>query len=817
MFALAFCAAATAFGETVTVDEMNLTANVTVDVAEGSTQDVVRLTGGAYTITKTGGGTLNIYWTKNENARIVVEEGVVALPRYAKPTDVFAKAHFHVDASDPSTLETTYVNGTNFVVRWNDADGRTCYATNCPSTLANRTNPENRKPFIRPHFQNGLPVVDFGSLLTANYTDEHGVALGYGGAMLWSEPLTTFREGFTVFSDTEDIFDPARRAYGGHAASLFAAFARAANYRNLIRNGLSAINEESGAFYANIQQCFPLSRSTNVLDLVTYYTANKNTAQPVCTYTAIKKGFHVLNGIANSAFLGSYPECFYADAFAAAKGGAGQYTFGGQRIAEYAVFPEWLSQAERDELSIYLKTKWFPRKFASVDVKAGATFDASAGGFESTFVGTEEGSVLLTGASSVMMNPIHPWKTILHLDASAADTMDLFEVGGTNFVGKWSDCFGNGAYARTNAAESSRAPFINPSETLNGLPFVDFGSLRTPYNTNDVGAALGYGASMKFNGEKNGPEGITVAADTPDVVDGDWLTCPEYAKMRGMSFFSNYTFTYGRGTRGKIESGGTPKIHQYDNQSYYYNGDNYLDGVKLAGSTITYNTRFPSGFHVYSQAPSSASEAVYTHLAAEHCYESGVRQFKVQGGQRIAEYALYKTKLTADERTRAYRALRWKWFAETPLSQAVATLSIPVGGSYKVMYEHVVVGGTLTLGGTLQGLSVSASNVVVSSECATIAAPLTLASGAVLEFGRTDGGTTCLTADSIMAEGNCTVLLKADNWGGRFGKQYRIVLGAVSGGNWTASCSDPKVSAKIVFDAEGAFVELSKGMMIIFK
>ena len=122
VFALAFCAAATAFGETVTVDEMNLTANVTVDVAEGSTQDVVRLTGGAYTITKTGGGTLNIYWTKNENARIVVEEGVVALPRYAKPTEVFAKAHFHVDASDPSTLETTYVSGTNFVVRWNDAD-----------------------------------------------------------------------------------------------------------------------------------------------------------------------------------------------------------------------------------------------------------------------------------------------------------------------------------------------------------------------------------------------------------------------------------------------------------------------------------------------------------------------------------------------------------------------------------------------------------------------------------------------------------------------------------------------------------------------
>ena len=748
--ALALSAVTTVFGETVTVDEMNLTADVTVDVAAGSTQNVVRLGGGAYTITKTGGGTLNIYWTKNENARIVVEEGVVALPRYAKPTAVFAKAHFHVDASDPSTLETTYVNGTNFVVRWNDADGRTCYATNCHSTLANHTNPENRRPFIRPHFQNGLPVVDFGSLLTANYTDEHGVALGYGGAMLWREPLTTFREGFTVFSDTEDIYDPERRAYGGYPASLFAAFAKAANYRNQLRNGLSASNEESGAFYTNIQACFPLSRSTNVLDLVTYYTANQNTAQPVCTYKAIEKGFHVLNGIANSAFLSSCPENFYADAFAAAKGGGVNYTFGGQRIGEYAVFPEWLSQAERDEVSIYLKTKWFPRKLASIDVKAGAVFDASEGGVECSDFRNEAGATLLMGGSAAVSNPIHPWKTIFHLDASAADTMDLFEVGGTNFVGKWSDCFGNGAYATTNAAESSRAPFINPDETLNGLPFVDFGSLRTPFNTNDVGEALGYGASLKFNADKTSPEGITVAADMPDVVNGDWLTCPEYAKMRGMSFFSNYTYSWGRGTRGNIESGGTPKIHQYDYQSYYYGGENYLDGVKFgtSGATATYNTRYPSGFHVYSQSPSKASEAVYTHLAAEYCRDKSGLQFKVQGGQRIAEYALYNPKLTADERTRAYRALRWKWFAEEPLSWTNATLSIPAGGSYKVMYEKVAVNGTLALGGTLDALGVSASNLVVLSECATVAAPLTLASGAVLEFGRTDGGTTCLTADS---------------------------------------------------------------------
>ena len=260
--AFALCAAATAFCETVTVDEMNLTADVTIDVAAGSTQNVVRLTGGAYTLTKTGGGTLNIFWTSNENARVVVEAGVVALPRYARPTAVFAKAHFHVDASDPSTLVTECVNGTNFVVRWNDADGHTCYATNCPSTRIGRRNPQDRRAFLRSRFQNGLPVVDFGSLASKAYTNEQGVALGYGAAMEWSEPMVkTFREGFTVFSDTEDVYDAERGAFGGYAAAPFASFKYIANYRY----GLP-----EAYFFVNTTYSLTLGRGTNILDLVKF-------------------------------------------------------------------------------------------------------------------------------------------------------------------------------------------------------------------------------------------------------------------------------------------------------------------------------------------------------------------------------------------------------------------------------------------------------------------------------------------------------------------------------------------------------------------
>ena len=819
-FAMAFCAVATAFGETVTVDELNLTADRTVDVAAGSTQDVVRLTGGAYTITKTGGGTLNIYWTANENARVVVEEGVVALPRYAKPTAVFAKAYYHVDASDPSTMVTESVGGTNFVVRWNDADGRTCYATNCPATVIGRTNPENRRPFIRPHFQNGLPVVDFGSLLTAGYTNAQGVALGYGGAMFWSEPLTSLREGFTVFSDTDDIFDPARQACGGYAASFFANFSKSANYRESLSAGSGG-----SSYYSNNQNCFPFARSTNVVDLTTYFRATKDTSQPVCTYTRVERGFHILNAIGSAYYVNheTVGARYCADAFAASIGWgrtvADTYSFGGQRIGEYAVFSDWLSQSERDELSIYLKTKWFPRKFASIEVKAGATFDASAGGVEGDISG-EGGSALLTGASSIVVNPVHPWKTILHLDASQADTLDTVQVGGTNFVGRWSDCSGNGAYATTNVAEASRAPFINPYEKLNGRPFVDFGSLRTPYNTNEVGAALGYGAALKFDSVRTYAEGITVAADTPDVVNGDWLSCPEYAKMYGMSFFSNHDYIYGRGTRGAISEKGPPKIHDFDNQSSFYYGTNYLDGVRLGNTwaTSTCETRYPSGFHVYDQAPTSVDKGECTHLAAARCYaNSGGRQTYVYGGQRVAEYALYNPKLTDDERTRAYRALRYKWFAETPLTRTLAALSIPVSGSYEVKYENVAV-GNLELGGTLGALGVSASNVVASSSSATVAAPLTLASGAVLEFSRLpDGSFASFAAESVAAEGDVSVVLSADDWSGLSGRRFRLVKGAVSGGNWTVSCPASGLSAFLEMDPQGVTVLFEKGFLLIFK
>lgn len=784
--------------ETETVAALSLTADTTVNVPAGVTQNVVRLMGGAYTLTKTGLGTLNIYWTSNENAKVVVEEGTFALRQYPKPTAVFAKAHFHVDASDPSTMVTECVNGTNFVVRWNDADGRTCYATNCPSTKIGRNNPQNRRAFLRSHFQNGLPVVDFGSLASKAYTNEQGVALGYGGAMEWSEPMVkTFREGFTVFSDTEDIYDAERAAIGGYPAAPFASFLYIANFRH----------ELPGAqFYVNTTYSLPLGRGTNILDIVKFMG-------PSDAYgNKPGKGFHILNGITTSAYIGTSYDKYDVDAFAAERcTNNDEPSFGGQRIGEYAVFDDYLTEEERMEVSLYLKTKWFPRKFSWILVRDGATFDAGEGGVEcADFM--PEGSVNV-GRAPVKVNPLTAYPAILHLDASAPDTLDTVNVGGTNFVRKWYDARGNGAYA-TNHFDDAHMPFLSPEVTLNGLSVVDFGSLRTPFNTNEVGEALGYGAAMALSSTLTPHEGITVVSDTPDITDGTWNDCEGFADMFGMSFFSRL----GLGgeyyqARGKLRSDSAPYLlANSGNNNPIENGTNILDGVRI---TTPKSYAFPAGFHVIDMSPRTYGDHFRcTHLAAQK--QTATPRNESYGGQRIAEYILFVPKLTETERDRVYKALRKKWFGEANL-MACTSLVIPEGSAYEVKNEDLSVTGTLTLGGTLAAPSVTAARIVVDSADARVAAPLSLASDATLELRRrSDGSFSCLTADSVNAAGTCTVVLKAESWSGLRGRSFRIVNGAVQGGTWSAECGGG-LAATLAVDAEGVTVTFVKGFSITIR
>ena len=156
-----------AFADDAVISDLSLATdtNAVIDVAEGSVTIIDKISGNRGTITKTGGGTLEVRLLRNSKARFNVQGGKLYFAQQIP--SVVDKAFFHVDASRPETLELEEVNGTNFVVRWHDVRGNGNYATNSPLTKTWRPDPQNRRAFISSVTQNGLPVVDFGSMLTS--------------------------------------------------------------------------------------------------------------------------------------------------------------------------------------------------------------------------------------------------------------------------------------------------------------------------------------------------------------------------------------------------------------------------------------------------------------------------------------------------------------------------------------------------------------------------------------------------------------------------------------------------------------------------
>ena len=205
--AASFCAALSAFAENSFIRELSLEVDAveTIDVASGAETVIERLSGERGTIVKTGGGTLRILMMHNSKVRFDIQGGKVFFDRQMPL--VCADAFLHVDASRADTFELEELNGTNFVVRWNDIRGNGLFATNCFAGPVWRTDPGNRRAFISGVTQNGLPVVDFGPVMAKAHTNEQGEALGYGATMIWSETCTNAYEVYQVVSDTPETKD----------------------------------------------------------------------------------------------------------------------------------------------------------------------------------------------------------------------------------------------------------------------------------------------------------------------------------------------------------------------------------------------------------------------------------------------------------------------------------------------------------------------------------------------------------------------------------------------------------------------------------
>ena len=823
--------AASVFADPITWEgstNLTMTANTTVDVPAGTT-NVIDTLGGAYTLTKTGGGALEIRYSKSASAKVIVSEGLV---RFAnpRPDELFARAYFHVDASDLSSMTIETVNGTNFVTRWNDTDGRTArYATHCTTVWNCRKNPENRKPFLRMNFQNGLPVMDFGSLLTKYNTNEVGQALGYGAAMTFDRTTPYIKEGFNVFSDTPDYDEWPNVPSFKTAMSGMSIFSHETEYR-FTRHDYSGATID----YSDKSVCLGLINDNSNNN--SYFANGRSiwldgsvlTDHP--KWTRPSMGFHILRIHPTADGYTTFNN------FAAEYSSSSDRSYGGQRIAEYVLFTnktETGASAMTDDeaamINRYLRVKWFPRTIASVTVANGASLEVDKSANLTIASFRDEGAVdlSLTCATNSCDRGLSGIGAFLHLDASATNTMTIVSEGGTNFVTRWNDVDGGSKYVNAETCTGSfgqrtepakRRPFLNLEKCPTGLPVVDLGSAIYVGYTNSEGVAIGYGGAFTLPSRTEGNacatrEYLSVISDTEDL-----KTAPTGKEGPAyLAFYSGNTYNgQNVGRRGTTVSGKNPALLRKSDNTACVNGV-----IVVNGESKTYAYNPPDGLNVINLRPTSA---VTCNVIGRSLRKNTAGQVAdTYGGQRIAEYMVFTSVLADDKRQRIYGALRNKWFGDAPTTtNCYNRLSLGDAASMTVKYEAVSVTNKLALSGTLSAPIARAANIDVTGPNATISAPLTIPDGAALSFSRgADGSWTSLSVSSLAAEGSVSVSLSAESWR-RIGGTSALLVAAdtpiSSIENWSIVGVPESAGASLALRDGCVWVDFAdQGMFILVK
>ena len=161
-----------AYAANVSVDEVAIDADTNIVVAAGDTLKIEYVTCDVpVTITKSGGGRLEIATSSITNLSVVVTEGTFAS---ARPQTLVDSIDFHptirIDANDTSKFTISASGGTNFISKITDADGGDRWLTNWGGSF--------HKPYVAEEKLNGLGLIDFGTYYDR---DKEPLAGGHGG------------------------------------------------------------------------------------------------------------------------------------------------------------------------------------------------------------------------------------------------------------------------------------------------------------------------------------------------------------------------------------------------------------------------------------------------------------------------------------------------------------------------------------------------------------------------------------------------------------------------------------------------------------
>ena len=791
------------FGNLTLSDGVTLVVPTTgIRVAKLATSGNVTISGGKVTVVcgtdRSGINFAGITLANGAKLEFVVEgdqEDGALLFGNAEP-QVVGHPAFWVDASKPETLVYTTENDVNYVTRWNDCRaGEPMFCTNI---------------VLRPTYKNGSDMKNKYVRIAnvPNVTDYRDTQ-----QLVWSEPIRGIKAVFLVQDPSEG---------GGMLLG-----------RCEWRLPDSLYNSWGGPFFreSSVDLNNPIVEdSSYTIDTVRYgrfYLNGRSVPVGTCYLGAYMQliEFHAnTNYPASSGVVDcdAFGGCYHNGVSLGIKNG-------GMRIAEYIIYTNSLSHAERVQVAQYLSRKWLgknniyylpadqsntgdPAGIASLGgvinvpdgkttaisaVTSGSITKSGAGtlyvnGLDGASLDVEDGSVTLAATTRQRYVPTDAW---IHVDATEEDKISI--DGNGNF--QWNDVNGSlASYRNFNGA--------NPTvelDCINGLPAVDLGPLK----------AWGYGTadSKSTSLVYYTPEGQI----SPGYSDA---SLPNMSAPYIYTAFLVYNSSAGGGTvLGGGDNGypskGLPHQHSkgddspiIDEPDFVANDYHGLPGISNAVANGTaifrrngvdvdpFTTPFLKGNERVTFKYSTGRKT--THLC---WYGYG----QTYGGLKYGEVALFDRVLTTTEinGTEAYLAKKWFGIDTPGYGSAADAVTVADGASLTV------------LGPDFSAASLGGSGSVTGD--------VTLEpNGGLVAEVKPDGTIGCLTVDgAVKLSGGGTVSLVGQT-GNIVPGVYPILRAGrltVGGGSWTLP-GNSRYAFTLSFADNVAYLKIDvHGMRLIFR
>ena len=763
------------------------------------------------TVTKSGGGRLEIATSSITNLSVVVADGVFASarPRALTLDDSFTPA-LRIDANRSDTITISKSNGTNFVSKVADADGNTVrWLTNWGDSY--------KKAFVAEEKLNGMSLFDFGTYWDRDIPRFAG---GHGGNFAVNNvdgKTIPLREYFYVWKDRDDIFD--EPLFDG---AEFRGPSVLGNDGNYYLRGNGGAGRGFELVSNGMHDTF---KNNNYVDGM----KAARTFRP-------SRGFHVLR---NSVYGDKEP---YLSMI-----GCNSYKRGGFLLAELIVCSNVLSEAVALRVEAQLQSKWLGLKVSTLKVNVGATLDVGAFPFkigtldvqdgttitgmtnlccdaiarassnvvasaavtldgarqpimpDLAFTGDAEISVsgtsriqtvssttdrlvksgdgelrladpvmsnITVSAGTLSVSPLYARSAEYHLDATRADTIDWTETDGKKLVSAWHD---TEDYSRKAAHSIYRKPQYDKSHCVNkpylaenavgSMTMIDFGTFA------NIDHQDGWGACLDLSPQVSGIHDAFVAwIDDPVVKNYPYGASG--TEFPGPCFLGmQYHWTRGLGGAGNsfaVHSTGCP-INMWNPPA---EKRVIVDGAVVHGQ----NYRLGDGVHVLSQRTTTndGKEGAPIEEVGGHY------QKDTYGGLKIGEVFMFKAYLTDRMRMRISGALCSKWRGDTN-EWACGAISVAAGATLNHPYADLVP-ETLDLAGKLSTVSVKPGLLRIEGNDAEVEGQLILSDGGCIDVGYDPvSGFTAVKASSVHAEGKGVITIAVPSPAALIGREYRIV------------------------------------------